>query len=120
MSTTQTAVQATAFVVPLLPGKTETDRSAMRSCWHGDRKAAYESSRKRLGITRESVWIQNTPGGDVAVVVLEAHDLQTALNGVGASQEPFDAWFREHARDVHGISLETGFPPPEQVLDFRS
>lgn len=35
------------------------------------------------------------------------------------SAEPFDAWFREHARDVHGVDLAAGIPLPEQVLDFR-
>jgi hypothetical protein len=27
-------------------------------------------------------------------------------------------WFRDHVRDEHGIALEDGFPPPEQILDF--
>jgi hypothetical protein len=34
------------------------------------------------------------------------------------SEEPFDAWFRDHVRDVHGTRLEDGFTPPEQMLDF--
>ncbi len=111
---------AVAFVVPILPDKTDTDRSAMESCRHGDRKTAHESSRERLGISREAVWIQETPGGDVAIVYLEARDLEAAFKGMGTSEEPFDRWFREYVRDVHGVALEEGFPPPEQVLDFRS
>jgi len=109
---------AVAFVAPLLPGKTETDRDAMASCSQGERKAAYEDARRRAGVTREAVWIQSTPGGDLAVVYLEADDLGRALQTIGASDEPFDRWFRDHVRDVHGISLEEGFPPPEQILDF--
>jgi hypothetical protein len=112
-------MQSLAFVAPLLPGKTETDRSALRSCADGERKDAYESSRARRGIAREAVWIQQTPGGDFAVIYLEADDLQAALAGLGASPDPFDSWFREHVLDVHGIDLATGFPPPEQILDFR-
>lgn len=108
-----------AFAVPLLPGKSDADRAAMRSCGDGGRRAAHGSSRERLGITKESVWIQTTPAGDVAVVHLEAHDLDAALRGMAVSDEPFDRWFREHVRDVHGLALEEGFPPPEQVLDFR-
>lgn len=115
-----TTTQAIAFAIPLLPGKTDRDRSAMRSCWQGGRRVAYESSRKRLGITREAVWIQPTPDGDIAVVYLEADDLQQAFTGMGASDDPFDGWFREHCLDVHGIDLKAGFPPPEQVLDFGS
>ena len=111
-------MQALGFVVPLLPGKTEDDREAMTSCWHGQRQAAHQESRRRLGITCEQVWIQSTPTGDVAVVHLEAGDLAAALKGMGTSEEPFDRGFREHVRAVHGIALEDGFPPPEQILDF--
>ncbi|MDQ3759566.1 MAG: hypothetical protein M3331_06470 [Actinomycetota bacterium] len=111
---------AVAFVIPIKPGKTEVDRSAMESCWRGERRADHESSRERLGITSEAVWIQETPGGDVAVVHLEADDLEVAFQGMGTSEEPFDRWFREYVRDVHGLALEDGFPPPEQVLDYRS
>jgi hypothetical protein len=92
----------------------------MRSCSQGDRKEAFQASRERHGITREAVWIQETPDGDVAVVYLEADDLEAAFQGVGSSDERFDVWFREHVRDVHGIELEQGFSPPEQVLDFAS
>jgi hypothetical protein len=113
-------MQAVAFALPLLPGKTEADRSAMNSCWHGDRKADHQASRKRHGITREAAWIQQTPGGDVAVVFMEAKDLEAAFKGVAASDDPFDRWFRKHVRDVHGINLEEAMAPPEQVLDFHS
>lgn len=71
-------------------------------------------------MTREAVWIQSTPGGDMAVVLMEADDLEAALKVIATSDEPFDRWFRDHVRDVHGIALEEGFPPPEQILDFRT
>ncbi len=113
-------MQRLAFVIPILPGKTAADREAMESCERGDRREAFRASRERLGIARESAWIQNTPSGDVAVVHIEAADLGAAFEGMGRSEEPFDRWFREYVRDVHGISLEAGFSPPEQVLDFRA
>lgn len=116
---TTDTTQAIAFAVPLLPGKTETDRAVMRSCADGERAAGHHASRERHGVTREAVWIQPTPDGDVAVVVLEARDIGAALQGIATSEEPFDRWFRDHCRDVHGIDLEAGFPPPEQVLDYR-
>ena len=110
---------AIGFVLPLLPGKTDVDRAAMVSCWHGERRAAYEDSRRRAGITRESVWIQPGPTGDVVVVYTEADDLEAAFKMVASSEEPFDRWFRDHVREVHGIALEEGLAPPEQILDFR-
>lgn len=112
--------QTTAFTVPLLPGKTEIDRREMTSCWNGARKAAHDESRRRKGITRHAVWIQRAPAGDVAVVLMEADDLERAFAGIGASQEPFDVWFREHVLEVHGIDVADGMEPPEQVLDYRA
>lgn len=111
---------AIGFVAPLLPGKTETDRAAMTSCWRGERKEGYQASRRRLGITREAVFIQSTPAGDVAVVYWEAEDIEAAFKGIATSQDPFDRWFRDHVREVHGLNVEEGFPPPEQVMDFRT
>jgi hypothetical protein len=111
---------AIGFIAPLLPGQTETDRAAMISCWRGDRADAYRASRARLGITREAVFIQETPGGDVAVVYWEADDVDAAFAGVATSEDPFDGWFREHVKTVHGIDVAEGFPPPEQVMDFRA
>ena len=107
-----------AFAAPILPGKTDADRSAMRSVSDGERKSAHRASRERNGISREAVWIQQTPGGDMAVVFLEADDLQAAFAGLGSSQEPFDIWFRDMVQDIHGIDLAQGFPPPEQMLDY--
>lgn len=112
-------MQAVAFAAPLLPGKTDADREALASCANGDRRTDHEASRKRAGITRESVWIQGTPGGDVAVVLIEAPDIGAAMGALATSDEPFDTWFREHIQEVHGMDLAEGGPPPEQVLDFR-
>jgi hypothetical protein len=120
MSNPPTSGQAIAFVIPYVPRKTDVARSALRSCRQGERRTAYESSRRRLGITREAVWIQQTPNGDVGVVYFEADDMNRAFAGEVASDESFDRWFRELVLDVHGLDLKAGFPPPEQILDFRS
>lgn len=111
--------QALAFTVPLLPGKTETDRREMTACASGERRSEHSASRRRLGITREAVWLQQTPQGDSVTVYLEADDLERAIAGMSTSDEPFDVWFREHLLDVHGVDLREGFPPPEQILDYR-
>ena len=112
-------MQAIAFAAPILPGKTQADREAMESCAHGDRQADHEASRQRAGIVREAVWIQSTPGGDVAVVLIEASDIQAAMGSLATSEDPFDRWFRDNIKGAHGMDLAEGFPPPEQMLDFR-
>lgn len=113
-------MESLAFVLPLLPGKTDQDRQAMKSCWTGERKTEFEEARKRVGISREAVYIQETPNGEVVVVYVEGQDLASAFKDIATSDGPFDRWFREHVRDVHGVALEDGFPPPEQILDFRT
>jgi hypothetical protein len=111
-------VQCVAFAVRLLSGQAGAVRAALASCWSGARREAYQDARRRAGIIREAVWIQPGPGGDVAVVYLEADDLAAAFTVLGTSAEPFDCWFRDHVRQVHGIALEDGFTAPELVLDY--
>jgi len=112
--------QSIAFAAPLLPGKTEADREALASAQSGESRTAHEESRRRAGITREAVWLQSTPDGDVAVVLIEADDVAAALGALATSQEPYDVAFRDHIKDVHGMDLSEGFPPPAQVLDFKA
>lgn len=112
--------QTVCFALPLLPGTTDTDRTEMLQCWHGDRAAEHRASRARHGITREATWIQPTPGGDVAIVLLESDDLAASLFGVATSDAPFDLWFREHVLTVHGVDLAGGMNLPEPILEYRA
>lgn len=111
-------MHAVAFSLPVLPGRTDVERAALASCWVGARREAHHDARRRAGITREAVWLQSTASGDLAVVHLEADDLERAATVLGSSPDPFDRWFREHVLLVHGIDLGKGFPTPELVLDF--
>jgi len=111
-------MQSIAFAVPILPGKTETDREAMRSVMVGERTGEHRASRVRHGITREAVWLQQTPMGDLAVVYLEADDIASALAGLASSDDPFDQWFRDVVQECHGIDLTQGMAPTEQIVDF--
>jgi hypothetical protein len=111
-------VAAIAFTIPILPGKGELDRKTMEVLV-GPRRDEFEASRKRLGITREAAWHQETPNGTAAVVYLEADDLGPAMHGIASSQEPFDVWFRERMEEIHGVDLAEPAPPPKQVLDFQ-
>ena len=111
-------MQRIAFVAPLRPDRTEATVDALASCWRGAHREAFRDARRRAGILREATWIQSTPGGALAIVYLEADDLDVAFTLLKNSAEPFDRWFRDHARHVHGIALEEGFAAPVQVLDF--
>ena len=112
------STQTLCFAAPLLPGTTSVDRDEMLACWEGDRSEAHAASRRRHGITRESVWIQAGAAGDLAVVLIESPDLPSALLGLATSSDPFDVWFRGHLATVHGMDLAAGMVLPERVLDY--
>ncbi len=65
---------ASAF--PILPGKTELWKHFSQEMV-GPRRSEHEASRKRLGVTREVAYLQQTPQGDMAVVYLEAQDMHS-------------------------------------------
>jgi hypothetical protein len=111
-------MQSVAFSLPLLPGQTEANRAALASCWMGARKEAFQDARRRAGIIREAVWIQPAPRGDLGVVYVEADNVTAAFTLLGTSAEPFDRWFRDHVRRVHGVALEQLLDSTELVLDF--
>jgi hypothetical protein len=110
---------------PIMAGKVESWR---RFCQEmsGSRRVDYETSRRRLGITRERLALVATTYGSAAVTTLEAHDIGQALNQIIASNFPFDRWYREQVQELHGVNL-AGYevfvqlaPPPEnQELLFE-
>ena len=89
---------------PIVAGKVESWR---RFCQEmsGSRRLAYESSRRRLGITRERLALVATAFGSAAVTTLEAHDMGQALNQIIASDLPFDRWYRQQLQELHGVNL---------------
>lgn len=112
--------QTICIAMPLLPDATDADRDEMLACWRGGRAAAHRASRSRHGVKREATWIQPTPAGDLAIVLLESDDLAASLHGIATSSDPFDMWFRTHVQRVHGLDLAAGMHLPEQVLDYRA
>ena len=108
-----------AFALPLPPGKTEEWRRGAADLL-GPRRAVYEASRRRLGVTVERAYLQHTPQGDLNVVYLESDDLAGAFQQLAASQDPFDVWFRERAKEFFsGIDFGQPLPGPlsEMVFD---
>jgi hypothetical protein len=109
-----------AMALPLLPGKTEDWRRWTQEI-AGTRLSELQASRKRLGITREASFLQQTSVGDMGVLYIEAEDLAYALQGLATSQDPFDVLFRQKTREFFGLDLEQppAGPPPETVFDWR-
>ena len=69
-------------------------------------KEEYARSRRRLGISVESVWLVPTkPRGEGAVVYLEADNLERVLGELAASDAPFDSFYSGRMRKLLGLDL---------------
>ena len=100
-------------VFPLLPGKTEDARAFQRDL-DTERKADYDRSERRIGITREYWFLASVPSGDQLVVYMESEDFGRALQMFVASQDEFDLWFKRRLAEVSGVDLNN--PPPDMAL----
>ena len=110
---------------PILAGKVEAWR---RFCQElsGSHRKPYEASRQRLGITRERLALVDTAFGATAVTTLEAPDIDQALGQIIVSSLPFDVWYRERLKEMHGVNLsgyeQFSHPTPlskEQEVHFE-
>ena len=70
----------------------------------------YADSRRRLGISAESVWLAPKPsGGGVAIVYLEADNPEWALRELVAElatpETPFDSWYGTQMHELFGCDF---------------
>ncbi len=84
----------------------------------GPRRDELDDFHRRMGITKEHWYLQPTPQGPLTLVFLEGTDLSETFARLASSEEPFDVWFRQQAKRVHGIDFAEPMPGPlpEQVL----
>jgi hypothetical protein len=98
------------LIIPILPGKTDDGRAFMREL-EESRKADYDRSERRIGITKEVWFLSQLPnGGDAFVVYLESGDFESAMGQFIESQDEFDLWFKRRLADATGLDLNN---PPE-------
>lgn len=93
-----------AFTARVLPGKLDAWREFHEQL-DGRRRRDFEEQQRRLGLVRHRVWLHETPEGPVALVVQEGEDPDRARAILATSTHPFDAWFREQIKELHGIDL---------------
>jgi hypothetical protein len=115
---------ATAGRTLLLAWEVSADREEpwrrlVQELSYGRREKEYLQSRRRLGISAESVWLVPKPrGGGVAVVCLEAADPERVLGDLAASELPFDSWYSGAMRKLFGFDLARLAPAGSSELLF--
>ena len=107
-----------AIALPCLPGGADRLRALAHEC-SGPRREEFEEFHQRVGLSAERWFIQQTPQGDLCIVTLDG-DPAIAIAKLGASQHPFDVWFREAVKGVHGVDFASPLPGPPPVQVFES
>ena len=97
-----------AMAVPILPGKLDQWRAVMHDL-AGPRRDDWQAQRRRLGL-RERLFLQHTPQGALAIVVLEGRDLPGAMHAIGTDIDEFSVWLRQQVLETEGLDLAA--PPP--------
>jgi hypothetical protein len=108
-------MESFAFVFPVLPGKAEQARLFGKEI-AGPRASEMDASRRPLGVTREAVWVNETPMGDIGIVLIEAEDVAEANRRFAESTEPFDVWFKETILDFSGVDFSHPLPKMSVVM----
>ncbi len=97
--------RASLFAWHIPPDQEEPWRRFLQEL-SGSRHEEYAESRRRLGISAESVWLApKRSGGGIAVIYVEAEDLERALRELAASDFPFDSWYGTEMRKLFGCSF---------------
>jgi len=108
-----------AVAVPLLPGKAEALRAWAGEAF-GSRRQELTESRLALGQTREEVFLNSSPAGDVAVAYLEGKDPIAANREFAASGAAYDRWFKDRLKEFFPpfIDFDQPVPANQTVWDW--
>jgi hypothetical protein len=107
------------MALPILPGKTEEWRRVIQETT-GPRRSEVDNMHSRLNISKANWLLQQTPHGDLAIVVLEGEGAAEAFPKLGQSNHPFDVWFKEKIGATYGIDLSAPPPGPAPALMYES
>jgi hypothetical protein len=109
-----------ALTLPIPSEKLASWKQAMAEM-AGPRRDEFAASKRRQGVRRQGVFLQQGPDGPREILVVEADDLGHAFEMIGTSQEPFDVWLREMVLETYKLDLSQPMgPPPEQLLTWSA
>ena len=105
-----------AMAVPVLPGKTKAlEQHLAEAVKHED----FEETLKSFGILRETWHIQETPQGDLLILVFQADDPLSMLREFSQSEKELPVLQKNFLRETLGIDLSQPPPVPPSRLIFE-
>lgn len=89
---------------------------------NGAKKAEYVESRRRLGITKERVFLVDTPMGTLSPVYNEGLNAAFMMSRAKSSSNPFDKYFLETIAKIYGADFTTipAGPPPNLAFEWKN
>ena len=105
-----------AYAVPIPPGKTE---ALMEHLTEAAKRQDIDETFKGFGISRETWHLQETPQGEMLVLVFDAEDPLSMLKEFSQSQEDLPVWQRKCLKSILGVDLSEPPPGPPSKLIFE-
>jgi hypothetical protein len=100
---------------PVIQGKEETMRFIEELTQR--RKSDAEAFYQRLGVSRETVFWQDTSHGPLIIVSTEVADLTETPKAFAMAEEPFESWFKQEILRLSGVDLnQTPLGPPSEKI----
>ena len=109
-------METLGVAAPIVPGKLNQWRQMVAELRR--RSDEHARSMRAKGVTREDIWLQQTPVGDTVILYMEGDDPASYTKKVFESDAPFDRWFAQQLREVHGIDPSQPPPKTERVKLF--
>lgn len=109
------------LVLPVATEKTEDARSFMREL-EEVRKADYDASERRIGISKEVWFLAPLPEGEALVAYMESDDFNSSLGQFVQSKDEFDLWFKRRLAESTGLDLNSppSGPMPEMLSSYSA
>lgn len=87
----------------------------------GPRRGELTESNRRVGLTRESWHLQQTPNGALMILSCEGDDLAGMFAAYAAADGPYERWEKQQIKDITGVDLGQPFvgPLPETLVEWQ-
>ena len=103
-----------AMAVPVPPGKTKALEQHIAEAVE---REDFEETLRGFGIAHESWHIQETPQGDLLILVFDADDPYTMLREFSLSEKDLPVMQKNFLRETLGVDLSQPPPgPPSRVI----
>jgi len=82
----------------------------------GSRRAQFEASCRRAGISQVQVWLVQLLHGELLVVTVNTQEPQQTFEALAISEGPFEHWLREQLQNLLGWNVQEVLPVPRGDL----